>query len=61
MITLELLPSVKDALSKLPYGRFSILHLGLVCYSEMTGPQASVVSQTDFKICPHGVHKGTEI
>jgi hypothetical protein len=40
MITLELLPSVKDAVNKLPYGRFSIPHLDLACYAEMTGPQA---------------------
>jgi hypothetical protein len=40
MITLELLPSVKDAVNKLPDGRFSILHLDLACYSKMTGAQA---------------------
>jgi hypothetical protein len=31
---------VKDAVSELPYGRFSIRHLGLAIYPEMTGPQA---------------------
>jgi hypothetical protein len=40
MIALEQLPLIKDAVSKLPYGRFSILHLGLDIYPEMTGPQA---------------------
>jgi hypothetical protein len=40
MIDLDLLPSVKDAVNKLPYGWFSILHLDLACYAEMTGPQA---------------------
>jgi hypothetical protein len=40
MISIELLPLVKDAVSKLPYGRFSILHLHLAQYAEMTGPQA---------------------
>jgi hypothetical protein len=40
MISLEQLPLVKDAVNGLPYGRFSILHLGLDIYPEMTGPQA---------------------
>jgi hypothetical protein len=40
VISIKLLPLVKDAVSKLPYGRFSILHLHLAEYSEMTGPQA---------------------
>lgn len=40
MVDLSVLPSVKDAVNELPYGRFSILHLGLSYYSEMTGPQA---------------------
>ena len=40
MISIEFLPSVKDAVYKLPYGRFSILHLHLKEYFEMTGPQA---------------------
>jgi len=40
VISIELLPSVKDAVSKLPYGRFSILHLHLAEYFEMSGPQA---------------------
>jgi|TergutMp193P3_1026864.scaffolds.fasta_scaffold22799_2 hypothetical protein len=40
MIDLDLLPSVKVAVSKRPYGRFSILHLGLDCYSKMTAPRA---------------------
>jgi len=40
MISLELLPLVKDAINKLPYGRFSILHLHLDKYFKLTGPQA---------------------
>ena len=40
MISIELLPLVKDAVNKLPYCRFSIPHLHLDIYSEMTGPQA---------------------
>jgi hypothetical protein len=39
MIDLNLLPSIKDVINKLPYGRFSLPQLGLTCYSEMTGPQ----------------------
>jgi hypothetical protein len=40
VISIEILPLVKDAVNKLPYGRFSILHLHLSKYSEMTGPKA---------------------
>jgi hypothetical protein len=40
MITNKLLPSVKDAVNRLPYGRFSIPQLNLTWYSGMTGAQA---------------------
>jgi len=40
MISADFLPLVKDAVSRLPYGRFSILHLHLEKYSGMTGAQA---------------------
>jgi hypothetical protein len=40
MITLDLLPSVKDAVNQLAYGHFSLLTLNLAQYANMTGPQA---------------------
>jgi hypothetical protein len=40
MVDLNVFPSVKDAVNKLPYGRFSIPHLDLAFYAKMTGPQA---------------------
>jgi hypothetical protein len=55
MISLELLPLVKDAISKLPYGRFSILHLHLDKYSEMTGPQARGFGKQFFNTASKGL------
>jgi hypothetical protein len=40
MITNKLLPSVKDAVNRLPYGRFSIPQLDLAWYSSLTGAKA---------------------
>ena len=55
MISIELLPLVKDAVSKLPYGRFSVLHLDLDIYSEMTGPQARGFGKQFFNTATKGL------
>jgi hypothetical protein len=55
MISLELLPSVKDAVGKLPYGRFSVLHLNLDRYFKMTGPQARGFGKQFFNTTSKGL------
>jgi hypothetical protein len=55
MISIEILPLVKDAVNKLPYGRFSILHLYLDRYSEMTGPQARGFGKQFFNTVTKGL------
>jgi hypothetical protein len=40
MIAFELLQPVREAVNRLPYGRFSLLTIDLAQYANMTGPQA---------------------
>jgi hypothetical protein len=55
MVSLELLPLVKDAINKLPYSCFSILHLHLDKYSKMTGPQARGFGKQFFNTVSKGL------
>jgi len=55
MVSQELLPLVKDAISKLPYGRFAILHLHLDKYSKMTGPQIRGFGKQFFNTASKGL------